>query len=160
MSTSIFLFQLNTDHIFLSSSLAYLLLDEGQHFLALDSWAKELDDLALAVNKEFRKVPRNLLRHLSGWVIETTVVSKIGVNWMRLLSIDLDLLHDGKFGIEVVLHKGLDLLMTATFLSSELIAWKHDYFKALAFVLFICFGHVLIVLRGVSAMAGNIHDHG
>lgn len=142
-----------------NSLLLHLLLDEGVHLLGLDVGSEEFDDLALGVEEELGEVPGDDFSSLGGRVIEGTVVAQEGEDGVCVFPVHFHLLHDGESCLEVVFHKGFNLLGGAALLSEELVAREGEDFETTLLQLLMHSHHLLIVLGCEASLAGHIHHH-
>jgi hypothetical protein len=115
--------------------------------------------LSLAVQEKLGEVPGNHLGSLGGGVEEGAVVAQEDEHWVRVLPVDLHLLHDGEVSLEVVLHKGINLLRGSALLSEELVAGKCHNFEATVPPTLVRLHHLLVVFRSESSLAGHVHHH-
>lgn len=98
------------------------------------------------VHDELGKIPGDFLGEVCLWIIELTVVSKEGIDWMGVFSIDFDFFHERELATVLVSHESFNLLRSAWLLLSELVAREADDLETFGAPLVVSWTHAGIVL--------------
>lgn len=111
------------------------------------------NDLTLAGDEEFGEVPLDAIRAQNA----RRLLLQQSVEWMRIRTIDVDLVKHRKADPVVLFAESADLVGRPGFLRAELVAREAEHGKAPILVLLVQRFQAR-VLRRESAVAGRVHD--
>ena len=119
---------------------------------------KVVHDLALLIEKELSKVPRNYLSLLFFFIEKFAVAAKVAIDRMSVGIIHIDLGHEFELGVHVVLSERFDLSISARLLTHELIAREGEDLESSIAELLVQLVQLPVVLRRQTSLGGHIHN--
>lgn len=127
------------------------------NLLSLGARGVSLNWVAVAIDEEHREVPFDGLGPEDAWFLSLDVVpQRVGT-----VSIDIDFSHHGKVRLKASAHEIGDLLLSAGFLATKLVARETQNGEPLILVLVVELRGGGIPTLGVPTLAGGVHDdHG
>ena len=112
-----------------------------------------MNNFTFLVNKELFKVPLDALETQKTWLFRLEPFPQ----WVSLVTVDVNLLHDWEGDTKVNFAKLRNLLGRAWLLAGKLVAWESDNLQALVVVLLVELFEVCVLL-GEAALGGGVDN--
>ncbi|KAF1766672.1 hypothetical protein GCK72_006630 [Caenorhabditis remanei] len=104
-------------------------LDILLHVLWLGGWRVSLDDVSVSADEELGEVPLDSIDQESSFLLLQELVQ-----WVRIVSVDIDLLEKSWLKLELVSDESCDVDLARWFLASELVAWEGEDLESVLLV--------------------------